>query len=514
VSVTTILGRARASGAARSVIAAVAATVCAALLAGCTFFGDPARGSVAPPTPYPLAQSPSSVLVVADRLPGYERYANDVLVADTDLLSHFTPDVRSRFADKVTAADAAAASAVVYIGDSEYPAPPGALQAMRAARRLVLIGNHLAQFHAAGVAFAHVAAAGNERAPKGTVVAYDGKDFPFAGSFQRISAKAGATTIASFDWSSGTDGFIVKDGDATYVNGQMDFSDDDLAPAHNGYQLVIADDLARALGAVQAPDGHIALLRLEDVSVQTPVDNLRDIVTELATLHVRYGIGVIPDQLIEGEHLESLAQDRGLVTVLLWAQAHGATIVLHGLHHSYHSAEDFEFWDAVHDRPLPYDSASWMSGRIEEGLRDERAVGLDPVMWETPHYAASPTDYSVTAKYFTTVWEQRRPLGWAPWIMQRDQYGQRVLPEDLGYVALDPNPDESLGAQMDRARALLVCRGCIAAGFLHPTTVSPDTVRAYVLSLRAMGYTFADPRRYIAPGSSGESLPSGPENRQ
>ena len=487
---------------------------CAATLSACAIAGDPAQGGSAfdDPVRYALARSPESILVVADRLPGYERYARDVLVADAALLSHFTPDVRSRFADEVTAHDAASAAAVVYVGDSGYPAPPNAVDAMRDARRFVLVGGHLAQFRAAGVAFAGVVPAAAAEAPLGTVVAYEGQRFPFAGSFVRIAVHPPARTVAPLLWAGGKDAFIVSDGSATYVNGQLDFGDAALTPSQNGYQLVIADALYRALGAAQPQLEHVALLRLEDVSVQTPVDSLRDIVTLLDELHVPYGIGVIPDQRIKGERLETLAQDRGLVTVLQWAQAHGATIVLHGLHHSYASAEDYEFWDAVHDRPLPYDSASWMDGRIREGLRDERAVGLAPLMWETPHYSASPTDYAVTAKYFTTVWEQRRPLGWVPWIMQRDQYGQRVLPEDLGYIALDPDPEHSLDAQLSRARALLVCRGCIAAGFLHPTTVAPDTVRAFVLGLRAMGYTFADPRRYIAPRSTAAPITLEPEN--
>jgi hypothetical protein len=378
------------------------------------------------------------------------------------------------------------------------------MQALRHAKHLIVAGGHLAEFRDAGVAFADLAPGKKSLAPAGSSVSYKGRTFPYrADSYIAVTARAPAHVLATLSVAGTVAPYIVRDGSATFINGQIDFGDGAFDPNTDGNDVIIADALRVALGAPEPPDQHLAMLRLEDVSVETPVDNLRDIVVALNDLHIAYGIGVIPDQWIQGKRLESLDQDRGLVTILRWAQAHGATIVLHGLHHSYRSAEDFEFWDAAHDRPLPYDSPMWMDGRIEEGLRDERAVGLHPAMWETPHYSASPVDYAQTAKYFSTVWEQRRPLGWSPWVLQRDQYGQRVLPEDLGYIAVDGNPNESLAAQMNRAQALLVCRECVAAGFLHPTTVSADTVREYVERLRAMGYRFADPRMFIASPAPG-----------
>jgi hypothetical protein len=450
--------------------------------------------------PYDMQGSSRSILVIGDRIAGYDRYSRELPLSVSVLLSHFTPHTRWLFADQVTVADVASADAVVYLGDSQVARVPAAtLVALQQAKRLVLADNHLEEFRDAHVAFQDVLPGVRGPVRSGTSVRYGSHTFPYAAeSYNDVRGVPGSQVIAALTVRDTSVPFVIRDGNATYINGAVDFGDDGLDPASDGYELVIADAFRDALGFPPVVTAHLAMLRLEDVSVETPVDNLREIVELLSEMHVPYGIGVIPDQWVAGKKLKSLDQDRGLVTVLAWAQTHGATIVLHGLYHSFHSSEDFEFWDAAHDRPLSYDSAAWMDGRISEGLRDEHGVGLDPVMWETPHYAASPVDYSETAKFFTTVWEQRPPLGWSPWILQRDQYGQRVLPEDLGYIAVDGDVHESLQSQMERARALLICRECIAAGFLHPSTVSPDTVRRYVDGLRALGYAFADPATYVA----------------
>jgi len=48
-----------------------------------------------------------------------------------------------------------------------------------------------------------------------------------------------------------------------------------------------------------------------------------------------------------------------------------------------------------------------------------------------------------------------------------DQYGVMLLPDDLGYVSLDGT--KTAAGQLARAKELLVCQSCIAAGFLHPS---------------------------------------------
>ena len=76
-----------------------------------------------------------------------------------------------------------------------------------------------------------------------------------------------------------------------------------------------------------------------------------------------------------------------------------------------------------------------MRSTVAEALADLRALGVHPAIWETPHYSASPADYPVVSEFFAAAWELRRPMGWSPWVLKRDQYGAMLLPENLGYIS-------------------------------------------------------------------------------
>ena len=239
------------------------------------------------------------------------------------------------------------------------------------------------------------------------------------------------------------------------------------------------------------------MLRLEDVSALTPPARLKNIVEYLAAAHVPYGISLIPDLHVKGKPVTPLREQAELVKVLRWADDHGATIILHGLHHccSSEDAEGFEFWDQDHDAPVSNDSAEWMRTQVAMGITYLGALGLHPRMWETPHYSASPTDYRVVNEFFSAAWELREPVGWLPWLLRRDEYGAMLLPENLDYVSLDGK--KTVADQLARAKELLVCRSCLAAGFLHASTVWIEDVQAYVDGLRNLGYVFIDPAQAV-----------------
>jgi Uncharacterized protein conserved in bacteria (DUF2334) len=290
--------------------------------------------------------------------------------------------------------------------------------------------------------------------------------------------------------------YIIQDGDALFINGQISFDSDDVA--WRGAMLTVRDAITQFLSAHPLPARPQAMLRLEDASALTPAWQLNLLVRYLAATHVPYGIGVIPDVRIKGKADSPLRENRALLNILRRAEHQGGTTILHGLHHccSSENAEGYEFWDRDHNAPLSFDSAAWMRSNVAEGLADLTALGLHPQMWETPHYSASPVDYEAVSEFFAVAWELRRPLGWLPWVLKRDQYGAMVLPEDLGYISLDGK--RTVADQLARARELLVCQSCLAAGFIHPNTVPVEEVRKYVEGLRDLGYVFVDPRQALA----------------
>lgn len=473
-------------------IARILVLLCISMAAACA--GRPASAGDSAAR-YVQPAEPHSILVVTDRVAN-PKFAPLHAGQVANALRHFTPEVRWVFIDQLTPALAAGSDALVYLGDNGLSAiTPNALNALRNAKVLVLTRFHVHQLHDAGIAFAHLLEGPDERAPGTLSASYRGITVPvFQSDFVQVTTRPPAEVLATLEAGGQRIPYIVRDGNATFINGTIDYDHLEARPRAFGNAIVISDALGDALHANPIETRHVAMLRLEDVSVQTQALRLKEYAEYLDAEHVAYGIGVIPDQLIKGQPLSTLNEDPELVQVLGYAQTHGATIILHGLHHSFNSPEDFEFWDAVHKRPLPQDSAAWMDGRIAAGLNIEKNLGLNPRMWETPHYSASSTDYREVAKVFPAAWEQRDPNGWLPWVLQRDQFGSRLLPENLGYVANDGST--TVSDQLAIAKELLVCRGCIAAGFLHPATIPVSDLREYVSGMRALGYHFIDPGQF------------------
>jgi hypothetical protein len=440
------------------------------------------------------------IVVLVDHLPGYgnfvEERAEEVAVA----LRHFSAKTSWGYVDSEPIKNVASAKAVVYLGlNGNAQLSPAALDRLRRAHHLIVSGYHLANIRKAGIAFKHTEGGVDVAVPPNTTVSYKGQTFPVAlHDFLAFKVRAPAIVISSYNTSL-SDGtrvpYIVQDGHALFVNGVISFDTDDVT--RRGAMLAFCDVMARFIGAHPVPRRPLAMLRLEDVSTITPAWRLESYVRYLASVHVPYGIGVIPDLRVQGKVIGPLRDNPELVDTLRWAEGHGATIILHGLHHccSSEDAEGYEFWDHEHNTPVPNDSAEWMHSQVAQGIADLKALGLHPQMWETPHYSASPADYEVVSQFFGAAWEVPLSIGWLPWVLKRDQYGVMLLPEDLGYVSLDGT--KTIADQLARAKELLVCQGCIAAGFLHPSVTPVEDVREYVRGLQGLGYEFVDPAQAV-----------------
>jgi len=440
------------------------------------------------------------ILVLVDHLPEKESFVETRAEQVALGLRHFSSQTSWSYLDAAPIETVTSAAAVVYLGlNGHDPLSPDALARLRGAHHLIVSRYHLTRLREAGIAFQHTAGGKDIAAPPNTAVRYTGQRFPSAEpDFLAFEVQEPAHVLADYTVAF-PDGinlpYIVQDGDALFVNGDISFDSSDGAP--RGAMLAICDAITQFLEAHPLPARPLAMLRLEDVSALTPVWRLESIVRYLAAAHVPYGIGVIPDLHVKGQVVASLRNNSELLDVLRWAAGHGATVILHGLHHccSSEDAEGYEFWDRDQNAAVSYDSAEWMRSQVANGIADLTALRLPPHIWETPHYSASPIDYGVVSEFFGAAWERRRPIGWLPWILKRDQYGTLVLPEDLGYVSLDGT--KTVADQLRRAKELLVCRSCLAAGFLHPSTIWVKDVREYVNGLRGLGYVFVDPAQAL-----------------
>jgi hypothetical protein len=450
--------------------------------------------------PFVLPDNVGPILVLVDHLPSKENFvearAEQVAIA----LRHFTAQTSWGYVDAAPTDKVASAAAVVYLGlNGNDPLSPDALSRLRQAHHLIVSRYHLAKLREAGIAFQHTEGGQDIAARPNTTVHFKGQSFPSAlPDFLAFKVRVPARVMSHYSVvlpGSPALPYIVQDGGALFVNGDISFDSNDVE--RRGAMLVACDAITQFIDAHPLPVRPLAMLRLEDVSALTPAWRLESIVRYLAAAHVPYGIGVIPDLRVEGKDIGSLRDNHDLLNTLRWAEGHGATVILHGLHHccSSEDAEGYEFWDHARNAPVSYDSAEWMRSQVAEGIADETALGLRPQMWETPHYSASPVDYEVASEFFGAAWELRLPIGWLPWALKRDQYGAMLLPEDLGYVSVDGT--KTVADQLARAKELLVCHSCIAAGFLHPSTVPIEDVREYVRGLRDLGYAFVDPAQAL-----------------
>ncbi len=130
--------------------------------------------------------------------------------------------------------------------------------------------------------------------------------------------------------------------------------------------------------------------------------------------------------------------------------------------------------------------------KVEDGIRILRNNGIEPRLWETPHYAGSPLAYRTFSHYFSYAIENRDPVEWMPYPAGPDRYGQMLIPENIGYI--NPAKGKTVGDQLRRANTLRIVRDSWAVGFYHPASIPLSQLKSLVRGLQRQGYTFADLR--------------------
>jgi uncharacterized protein YdaL len=240
---------------------------------------------------------------------------------------------------------------------------------------------------------------------------------------------------------------------------------------------------------------------------------------------------------------------------ILW---HGTThqFALTKNPHSGTSGDDYEFWNAVAQRPVDGDGVAFTLDRLAQGLRVFEHYRVAPRYWVTPHYQASATNNRVFGAVFpwtvggvtyyassfkpaftvratnpqasilmpsvtrqllsdlkNQAWgeiDARSEEGQSqtfPFEIYRDVYGQRIIPETLGYLSFEISdqtdfirtPEQMLAD----AQRNLVVRDYWASFFFHPFIFASreeggvgsrrgDTseLRKLLIGLKSLGYQF------------------------
>lgn len=306
--------------------------------------------------------------------------------------------------------------------------------------------------------------------------------------------------------------------------------------------LVFADVLHDILG-VNHEESHQAMVRLEDVDATVNPTNMRKLVDFLYKKSIPYSVATIPEYVdpfgkYNGGVPERIpfSQASTLRNSLNYALARNGEIVQHGYTHQYGSrlnansgvsGDDFEFWDATANTPLAAETPTnnYAADRIETGRKDLAAYGYTPVAWEFPHYQASarsmravPGLYSKTYQrqvYYTSDDPKLNGGGdyavgqFYPYVIKKDYYGQKVLPENLGNFEYDLSwidPKATLVYTWQditlNAKYAYAVRDGFASFFFHPFLVDPSLslpalqdFKNAVNSITNMGYRWTSPRR-------------------
>uniref|UniRef100_A0A7C4AGY2 DUF2334 domain-containing protein n=1 Tax=Fundidesulfovibrio putealis TaxID=270496 RepID=A0A7C4AGY2_9BACT len=309
--------------------------------------------------------------------------------------------------------------------------------------------------------------------------------------------------------------YIIRGGNFCYV-ADMPFS---YASETDRY-LAFADALHDVLGVAHT-GSHTAILRIEDVHPAVDAGMLRAIADYLHSENVPFVVSVIP------EYDDPLgAYNKGVAQHILWTDApdtldalrymttKGGQIIQHGYTHQYSTvknpdkgttADDWEFFRVrkiggvqTFIGPVPEDSAAWARGRVLTGKRMLHELGLNPVAWLTPHYLASQVDYQEFAKvygpsldrgvYFATDTAGKLQFQEqiAPYVIPRDVYGTRRIPETCAHV----NPPDVLPSTLiERARVNLNVRDGWAGMYFH-WYLDLAYLRELIPGIKALGYQY------------------------
>ncbi|MGE5681946.1 MAG: DUF2334 domain-containing protein, partial [Bacillota bacterium] len=291
--------------------------------------------------------------------------------------------------------------------------------------------------------------------------------------------------------------YIIKSKNFMYI------ADSPFAYANETDRYLLFSDMLHDILGEQHSQSHSAILRIEDINPTDDPENIRNVTDILSERGIPFLIGVVPFYVNPGDGTRlSLSDKPDLVDALKYAVKNGASIVMHGSTHQYRdiTAADYEFWDSNTDKPIKGESEENIRKKIEMGIQELMKNGLYPIAWETPHYTASFMLYKTIGQYFSTSIEQRLAIEnseysqYFPYVINKDLFGQKIYPENLGYVPQNKDINISRKAVQNiikGAKTNLNVRDGFAACFFH-SFLPTELLEELVDGVLALGYTYID----------------------
>jgi len=449
----------------------------------------------------PIAQASPSVLVLYDgpdieKNPG--RLDARYLV---NLLGHFTTLRTMHPLESYERGEWAKYDAVfVIVYQRKYRVPTLFLDdIVRDTGTVCWLGNQIGQLDRQGFLQRHgIAAVGFSDRVKLNIVTYKGHRIPKGDpetNFLEVTEPDLATVMATVEGPvQGPMPYAIQSGHFwVFADSPFSYS------SENDRVLVFSDLLHDILGILHA-ENHPALLRIEDINALSKPEELEATLRVLRKFHIPFSFGFVPMYVNPQDRLEFRMADKpDVVNVLQKYVEAGGAPVLHGYTHQYRgvTTDDYEFWDDLSDRPVRGDSEAFATRRVTEAIKESMGFGIYPLTWETPHYAASATDYKVFHRFFNTVYE-RRIAGPSLDSDQSfpypviDTFGQYIIPESLAYIPID---DQRTQPILDAADSMSVVRDGYASFFFHPF-LNPKMLEELIAGVQKRGFHFVDLRQF------------------
>jgi uncharacterized protein YdaL len=354
--------------------------------------------------------------------------------------------------------------------------------------------------------------------------------------------------------------YVLTSGNLTVVN------DIPFTYIHEQDRYLAFADMLHDMIGIEHTASKKALFRLEDVHPNVAPSDIHSVTDVMREQGGRpWSIALVPvyaDPLGYYNNGVPRTFDMNSRTARTWrnkvnrARNNGAELVMHGTTHQYGaqanpyngvSGDDFEFWDAVAEAPVALDSYAWFADTVQDGLAEMAQRNWTPVAFEVPHYRASVADYLYLNDFFdvtyqravyqdyevelwgnvytqNAIWEDDQSVQdwnaanitvagdlWGgqfyPYVIEKDVFGHKVLPENLGNIepaefALAPQYVRTVPDLLTNAEKNLVNRCGFASFFFHPYLIQfpnipnaggQQALRDIVNGIEAMGYTFVAP---------------------
>ncbi|MGX5357838.1 DUF2334 domain-containing protein [Kocuria sp. KH4] len=331
--------------------------------------------------------------------------------------------------------------------------------------------------------------------------------------------------------------WAVRSGNLTYIAEiPLDYID------VNDVYLIYSDLFYDVL-APRTTEVKQAAVRLEDVGPESDPQDLRAVADYLHGADVPFQVAVMPIHVArtpDGDDWYGLSLlDRPeVVDALKYMQERGGTLIQHGSTHQFgatnnpysgRTGEDYEFYrygcsatpqepydfgDCENDSyirrtgPVAEDSVEQHVARIKHGSQIMVDAGLGkPVIFETPHYAASVNAYAAMSQVYDARYEQsdyfagivsHRPSEPGKAYSQHfpysvhDIYGAKVYPENLGNITETEQNNHAVRDPeflISRAEANLVVRESTASFFFHPY-LDLEYLKETVRGIKQLGFEF------------------------